>query len=72
MGNDVVAFKSWLDAYGHAWENRDPEAATALFSEDGTYRSHSFSNPCVDEKPFSSIGLRWPGPKRTSDSHTKS
>jgi hypothetical protein len=21
MSNDVVAFKSWLDAYGQAWEN---------------------------------------------------
>jgi len=40
MDNEVVAFKSWLDAYGHAWENRDPEAATALFTEDGTYRKN--------------------------------
>jgi nuclear transport factor 2 (NTF2) superfamily protein len=31
------ALKSWLDAYGRAWENRDPEAAASLFTEDATY-----------------------------------
>ena len=24
-------FKSWLDAYGRAWETRDPHAAVDLF-----------------------------------------
>jgi hypothetical protein len=38
MSNDVAAFESWLDAYGQAWVNRDPEAATALFAEGGTYQ----------------------------------
>jgi hypothetical protein len=35
MSNNVFAFKSWLDAYRQAWENRNPEAATALFTENG-------------------------------------
>ncbi len=29
---------SWLDAYGRAWEQRDPDAAAALFTEDATYQ----------------------------------
>ena len=28
----------WLDAYGRAWEERDPEAASQLFSEDAIYQ----------------------------------
>jgi ketosteroid isomerase-like protein len=28
----------WLDAYGRAWEERDPEAAADLFAEDATYQ----------------------------------
>ena len=31
------ALKRWLDAYGEAWESQDPDAAAALFTEDGTY-----------------------------------
>jgi len=72
MGNDVVAFKSWLDAYGHASESRNPEAATALFAENGTYQVTPFLNPCAGEKPFSSIGQGWSERKRTLDSDTRS
>ncbi|HEY7661294.1 MAG TPA: nuclear transport factor 2 family protein [Actinomycetota bacterium] len=39
---DVV---SWLEAYRLAWENRDPEAAAALFDERSTYRSNIFEEP---------------------------
>jgi hypothetical protein len=28
----------WLDAYGKAWEERDPEAAAQLFAEDAVYQ----------------------------------
>jgi hypothetical protein len=45
MSNGVVAFKSWLDAYGQAWENRNPEAATALYTESGTYQVTPFLEP---------------------------
>jgi hypothetical protein len=45
MSNDVVAFKSWLDAYGEAWENRDAEAATGLFTENGSYQVTPFLEP---------------------------
>jgi hypothetical protein len=45
MRNHVAAFKSWLDAYSRAWENRNPEAATALFTENGTYQVTPFLEP---------------------------
>ncbi len=50
MGKDVIAFKSWLDAYGQAWENRNPEAATALFTENGTYQITPFLEPICGRK----------------------
>jgi nuclear transport factor 2 (NTF2) superfamily protein len=28
----------WLDAYGQAWEKRDPAAAAGLFAEDAVYQ----------------------------------
>ena len=50
MSNDAVAFKSWLDAYGQAWESRNPEAASALFAENGTYRVTPFLDPICGRK----------------------
>ncbi|HEY6264272.1 MAG TPA: nuclear transport factor 2 family protein [Candidatus Acidoferrum sp.] len=50
MGNNGAAFKAWLDAYGQAWENRNPEAATALFTEDGTYQVTPFLEPVRGRK----------------------
>jgi len=50
MSNDVVAFKSWLDAYGQAWESRDPEAASVLFAENGTYQVTPFLEPMCGRK----------------------
>ena len=39
------SLKSWLDAYGRAWETRDPEAVIELFTEDATYQETPFSEP---------------------------
>jgi hypothetical protein len=39
------AFTHWLDAYGRAWENRDPRAASELYAEDGTYQVTPFLDP---------------------------
>jgi len=50
MTNDGVAFKSWLDAYGKAWETRNPEAAAALFTENGTYQVTPFLEPMRGRK----------------------
>jgi hypothetical protein len=38
-------FKTWLEAYGRAWEARDPHAAAALFADDGTYQVTPFLAP---------------------------
>ena len=50
MDKDLVAFKSWLDAYGQAWENRNPEAAAALFNESGSYQVTPFLEPMRGRK----------------------
>ena len=36
---------SWLEAYRRAWEEKDAEAAAALFDEQATYRSNIFEEP---------------------------
>lgn len=38
-------FRSWLDAYGRAWETRDADAAVALFTEDLEYYETPFGTP---------------------------
>jgi hypothetical protein len=50
MSNDVAAFRTWLDAYGQAWVNRNPEAAAALFSKDGTYQVTPFLDSMCGRK----------------------
>lgn len=37
--------QTWLEAYGRAWETRDPHAAAALYSQDGTYQVTPFVEP---------------------------
>jgi SnoaL-like domain len=45
MSKADEAFRSWLDAYGKAWESRNAEASAALFTEDGTYQVTPFLEP---------------------------
>ena len=33
-----AGLSEWLDAYGAAWERRDPDAAAGLFTEDAVYQ----------------------------------
>lgn len=37
--------RTWLEAYGRAWETRNAEAVTALFSDDATYQETPFVEP---------------------------
>jgi limonene-1,2-epoxide hydrolase len=37
--------RSWLEAYRRAWEEKDADAAVALFAQDTTYRSNIFEPP---------------------------
>jgi ketosteroid isomerase-like protein len=34
----LAGLTQWLDAYGRAWEERDPGAAADLFTEDAVYQ----------------------------------
>ena len=65
MSNDAAAFKLWLDAYGQAWVSRDPEAATALFTEGGTYQVTPFLEPMRGRK---AIFEYWSEVARTEES----
>lgn len=36
----TMPVEDWIEAYRVAWEQRDPDAAAALFTEDATYRDN--------------------------------
>ncbi|HSO49792.1 MAG TPA: nuclear transport factor 2 family protein [Acidimicrobiia bacterium] len=40
-----VTLEEWIESYRRAWEERDAEAAAALFTPDATYRSNIFEDP---------------------------
>jgi len=40
-----VTVEEWAEAYRRAWEERDAEAAAALFTEDSEYRTQPFLEP---------------------------
>lgn len=42
---DAGALAEWFDAYGQAWETKDSEAVTKLFTEDATYHEKPFDEP---------------------------
>jgi ketosteroid isomerase-like protein len=50
------ALETWLNAYGRAWEGRDPEAAAALFTEDGVYAWGPYEEPMRGRE---AIRARW-------------
>ena len=37
--------EGWLEAYGRAWETRDPKAATPLFTESAGYQKTPYDEP---------------------------
>lgn len=42
-----AALTTWLEGYKAAWETRDADRATALFTADATYQDEAFSPPHV-------------------------
>jgi SnoaL-like domain len=42
---DNSSFQQWLEAYGRAWESRDPQAAAELYADNGTYQVTPFLEP---------------------------
>ena len=47
---DFKALSRWLDAYGEAWENQNPQAAAALFTEEASYAWGPFAPPIAGRK----------------------
>ena len=47
---DREAFQQWLDCYGRAWMNRDPDAAAALYTMEATYQVTPFEEPLRGHK----------------------
>jgi len=41
---DAAGFAEWMDAYGRAYEERDPDAAARLFTDDATYQWGPFGD----------------------------
>jgi ketosteroid isomerase-like protein len=35
-----MTVQEWVDGYGQAWRDKDPDAAAALFAENAMYRDH--------------------------------
>ena len=47
---DQTSFRNWLDAYGRAWQERNPQAAEELYAEEGTYQVTPFLEPMRGRK----------------------
>jgi SnoaL-like domain len=47
---------SWLERFGRAWEERDPNLAAALFTDDGSYQETPFDEPL---RGAEEIGAYW-------------
>ncbi len=44
---DHARLTQWLDAYGEAWEQRDPDQVVPLFTEDAVYAESTWAPPAV-------------------------
>jgi hypothetical protein len=53
---ELEAAGRWLEAYGRAWEGRDPDAAADLFTEDASYAWGPFEEPLRGQ---GAIRRRW-------------
>jgi len=40
-----TSFEAWLEKYGRAWRDRNPQAAADLYMDDGTYQVTPFGKP---------------------------
>jgi hypothetical protein len=59
-----ATLQKWLEAYRRAWENRDPQAAAGLFSEDAIYQETPFAALMRGKK---AILEYWKNVTRTQD-----
>lgn len=56
MSEGTEGLTRWLDAYRRAWEELDPDAAAALFTDDGTYAWGPYEEPLRGRE---AIRARW-------------
>ena len=61
---NIHSLNSWLDAYGRAWETKDPEAAAELFTENATYHESPYDEPI---RGRSAIAQYWSHVPRTQE-----
>jgi hypothetical protein len=40
-----TSFEAWLEKYGRAWRDRNPQAAADLYTDDGTYQATPLEKP---------------------------
>lgn len=55
---------AWLREYGRAWEDRDADAAVALFSEGAEYHETPFDEPMRGRDAVRSYWAELPGAQR--------
>ncbi len=58
------SLEGWLDAYGRAWESRDPDAIAELFAEDALYLETPFEAPM---RGRAAVVEYWQGVRRTQE-----
>lgn len=61
---DRRSFEDWLEAYGNAWQNRDPDAVVRLFTEDAPYYETPFGVPAKGCKGIREYWANATGPQR--------
>lgn len=66
--NDLVR---WLEAYGRAWETRDPAAAAALFAGDAEYHELPFQQPATGREAIRRYWKSATGSQRDIEFHSE-
>jgi len=56
MSTSTAALSTWLDGYKRVWEEKDPDGAAALFTEDGVYAWGPYEEPMRGRE---AIKARW-------------
>jgi hypothetical protein len=65
---DHAAAQDWLDRYIAAWLSYEPDAISALFSEDVMYRYHPYDNPILGRD---AVVASWLGESDSEDASTR-
>lgn len=58
---DVANVGKWLDLFGQAWRDRNPQGAAELFTVDAVYRSDPFRQPLVGRTAIADYWARATG-----------